>query len=233
MEMKRSFRFFPVAAGLGLAAFSPAQNLLANSGFETNTQNSGFLNWWGDVPDGWRGINSPDMWDNAGDHGNQPGYDSVSMVGAHAHSGTKFVGMASKATIGFYEGLWEGLSVNLTEGTSYTVSAWVYTDTDYSMTPGFAPIRVSWSDSVLGWLEPNTARNVWERREFAFTATAEMASYRQAVQFFAFGTGNAYLGLDDVGLAKTPVPEPSLIATTVTGLVGLTFRRRSARARLG
>lgn len=229
VAMKHFYRFSIFVCGLSCVGFASASSLLKNGGFETNTRNTGFLYWWGDVADDWRPVSSPDMWDDTGVAGNVPGYDSVSMVGAHAHSGNRFAGMASKQSINFYEGLVGNLNQVLTVGESYTLSLWLYADTDYSFTPGFAPIRVSWANTEIGWLAQNTVRNEWQYRELVFTATQEMAVPNGQITMQAFGTGNVYLGLDDVGLAKTqPVPEPMTCAALGLGL--LPFVRRRWRA---
>lgn len=215
---------------LGVGSLSHA-NLIANGGFESNTVNTGFTGYYGDVADGWSSFDdvysgSPDMWDNNGVDGNLPGTSSY-MSGVLASEGTKFAAMASDNS-GFSEGV-ESTRFSLTAGTQYILSLDLLHDGFNGFNrhdPAELTVRLRQGNgpaNVLGLLAANTVPSTWEARSLTFSVN-QTDTYSLILSSETFDGRRPYLGVDNVNLEA--VPEPGTMAALGLGLAAIARRRK-------
>lgn len=216
--------FFAVVSGFANA------NLLSNGSFETNTVvNNGGAD---DRADDWTNFTdvcnfgSPDVWDNAGVNGLQPGFSGF-FPHINAYDGSNFVTIASGSIQGFSEGI-ESRAVALSAGTTYRVSVAMAYDS-HNTSPWTNPadltvrLRQGANTSfVLTTLAANTVDDTWETRSYDFTVgVSDNYSVILSNEYF---TVPSYYAID--GASLVAVPEPASLCVLGLGLAAIARKRR-------
>ncbi|MCB8932797.1 MAG: PEP-CTERM sorting domain-containing protein [Chthonomonadaceae bacterium] len=205
------------------ATMTASANLIPNGGFEVNTTFPGDFS--GDVADGWSILSiTPEVWDNTGTDGLAPG-SSGYMPHVTAYEGSNWAALAANSTL--QEGIGSP-TMALGPGLYDLSLAMIYDAHNPSpyTNPGALDVFLKKGAGgyvYQGTLAANTGADQWEVRSLQLSITsADTYSIGLYVQ-----TGpNVYLGIDDVNLVASPVPEPFTM-----GLAGLAFAA-AARRRL-
>ncbi len=192
-----------VAATLALvgARAAAAQELVVNGGFETVTGNSTFPDW-------------PAEWSAS-----CPGLGGIGMN--HAQTGTYGVYLGNGCTL--------SQSIATTVGQSYTFSFWLR-----SLVLGQS-ISASWNAGQPIFVN-DTITGGFVQLSAAVTAVGASST----IEFASTINAGQYLSIDDISVqstAQTPdgpsttVPEPSTVALTAAGLLGVAGAARQRRRR--
>ncbi len=182
-------RWIGVGLLVGVVAASANANLVVNGGFETGN----FSSW--------------------NTQAAAAGSD-FSVINGQSHSGS--FSALFQADQNQYDSIWQ--SLNTVQGTSYTISFWVY-----NAGVGEDSMQVLWEgNTILNSTPINAPLEDWT--EFSVNA---MATTNGSDLKFKFYDGTAWAGLDDVTVTATPVPEPATMAVLGGGLLLLIRRRRA------
>ncbi|MCB8932795.1 MAG: PEP-CTERM sorting domain-containing protein [Chthonomonadaceae bacterium] len=208
------------------AALPACANLITNGGFELNTVWAGGPN---DVADGWIALaGSPDVWDETGFDGLKTGTTGGGyMPHVTAYEGSNWASIGSDAATSFQEAIGSA-SMNLGPGL-YTLSLAMIYDAHNPLNyvnPGAVDILLKQGAGgyvYQGTLAANTGPDQWEVRSMQLNITAN-DTYSIGLQA-ALGA-KTYLGVDDVNLVASPVPEPFTM-----GLAGLALATAARRRR--
>lgn len=197
----------------------PANGLVPNGSFESNSINTGGAGYFGDVPDDWSLFNglyfnpTPDVFDDLGIAGELPG-SFTAFIGVAPYAGHKFVGLAANLNNinmpGFTEGIYSN-PIAINANVNYTLQLALLHDSTNSV--GYnaaAPLIVrlrqgAGAGTVIGSMAANTSPKTWEIRTLSFQVpTAGLYELVLSNE----SPHASYLGVDDVRL----LPEPGVLS---------------------
>lgn len=207
-------------------------NLLVNSGFESGTVTS---NGFGSVPDPWIGTGSlADTYDDTGvtAMSKMEGFGTPELMdGVLAFEGHRYLGVHTPYSGFSPDGFAQELAASMTEGQTYTVSAYMLADDRGAFSGTFSNLGAIdvfgiWNGArtLLGRLDANSVGLTWEQRQVSFLADRE---YTYLEFKGSEDSPSAYLGIDAVEL--TAVPEPCTLFALALGTAALARRRGRRR----
>lgn len=210
-------RFGSVVPALVLAltlAESANANLIANGSFESGdfsppSNQTMTLAPGATALDGWEIVNDSIAWIGVGD-----------PWGLDAQDGDRFLDLSDYAAGPPFGGVQQSFAS--TAGYEYTVTFQLGSST-YWGRPAALTVSAA-GQSEIFQSAPSGGNNDWDAESFVFVATGTTTTLS-----FVGASGVDYIGLDNVNVAVSAVPEPATVLLALSGLavLGLHLRRRS------